>query len=168
VMPDGAQRQVLDYGRHSCFGAGTPVQTIVGPRLIETLQVGDRVLTQDTTTGALGYKPILVVHRNPPNATLRIKLQGQPIVASHFHRFWVAGRGWVMARDLKVGDPVRTLGDVAKVTAIQPEKVQLVYNLDVADDADFFVGSVGALVHDNTLPDLRLAPFDAPSVATVK
>ena len=23
-MPDGAQRQVLDYGRHSCFAAGTP------------------------------------------------------------------------------------------------------------------------------------------------
>ena len=32
----------------------------------------------------------------------------------------------------------------------------------VAEDADFFVGEGGALVHDNTLPDVRLAPFDAP------
>jgi hypothetical protein len=31
----------------------------------------------------------------------------------------------------------------------------------VADDNDFFVGRVGALVHDNTLPDLREKPFDA-------
>ncbi len=37
----------------------------------------------------------------------------------------------------------------------------LVYNLDVAEDADFFVGRRGVLVHDNTLPDLRERPFDA-------
>jgi hypothetical protein len=37
-------------------------------------------------------------------------------------------------------------------------------HIDVADDADFFAGSVAALVHDNTLPDLRQAPFDAPPV----
>ena len=48
------------------------------------------------------------------------------------------------------------------VEAVEADKVQLVFNLDVADDADFFAGNVGALVHDNTLPDPRLAPFDAP------
>ena len=72
-----------------------------------------------------------------------------------------------MARDLKVGDPIRTLGGVAKVTAIESERVQPVFNLDVADDADFFAGSVAALVHDNTLPDLKQTPFDLPSVATL-
>ena len=73
-----------------------------------------------------------------------------------------------MARDLKPGDPVRTLGGIAPVESIEADKVQLVYNLDVADDADFFAGDLGALVHDNTLPDPRLAPFDAaptPAVA---
>jgi Pretoxin HINT domain len=161
AVPEGAARQILDYGRRSCFGAGTPVRTIAGPRAIETLQVGDRVLTQDTTTGRLGYRPILTVHRNPPSPTFRIKLQGEPIVASPFHRFWVAGQGWVMARDLRAGDPIRTLGGVAPVESIEADAVQLVYNLDVADDADFFAGNVTALVHDNTLPDPRLAPFDA-------
>jgi hypothetical protein len=160
--------QLVAVRQMSCFGKGTAVRTIGGARPIESLSVGDLVLTQDTKTGKLGYRPILFVHRNPPSPTFRVDIDGQPVVASHFHRFWVAGRGWVMARDLKVGDPIRTLGDVAKVTAIEAEKVQLVFNLDVADDADFFVGTVGALVHDNTLPDLRLAPFDAPSVAAVR
>jgi len=41
--------------------------------------------------------------------------------------------------------------------------VQPVFNLDVAEDADFFAGKLGALVHDNTLPDLRIVPFDAPT-----
>jgi hypothetical protein len=153
---------------HSCFAEGTLVRTLDGPRPIDKIQVGDRVLTQNIKNGRLGYQPVIVVFHNPPSPTFRVTLGDDAIVTSPSHRFWVASRGWVMARDLKVGDPIRTLGDVAKVTAIEPEKVQLVYNLDVADDADFFVGSVGALVHDNTLPDLRLAPFDAPSVAAVK
>jgi hypothetical protein len=127
---------------------------------IESLQVGDRVLTQDTTNGTLGYKPVLVVHRNPPSATFRVKLQGQAIVASHFHRFWVAGQGWVLARDLKAGDPIRTLGGVAPVESIEADAVQPVFNLDVADSGDYFAGLAVALVHDNTLPDPRLAPFD--------
>ena len=155
--------EVVGYSRVSCFGAGTPVQTIAGPRPIETLQVGDLVLTQSTATGALGYQPILVRHHTPPSTTFRIKIEGDEIVSSDFHRFWVAGRGWVMARKLKAGDRIRTLGGVVPVEAVEPGKTEPVFNLDVAEDADFFAGRSAALVHDNTLPDPRLVPFDAPA-----
>ena len=67
------------------------------------------VLTQDIKTGALNYKPILVVHRNPPARTFRIGVGGEAVVSSEFHRFWKPGRGWVMALDLK---PVAARGDV--------------------------------------------------------
>ena len=146
----------------SCFGAGTLVQTLTGPRPIEQLQVGDVVLTQSTNSGALSYRAITVTHHNPPAPTFRVKLGDDTVVASHFHRFWIAGRGWVMARDLKVGDPVRTLGGIRPVDAVEEGRVELVYNLDIADDADFFAGASAALVHDNTLPDPRLVPFDLP------
>ncbi|SIO43120.1 HEAT repeat [Singulisphaera sp. GP187] len=148
--------------RISCFGAGTPVHTLAGIQPIESLNEGDRVLTQNLKTGALGYQPILVVHRNPPSPTYRIALGDETVISSHFHRFWKAGQGWVMARDLAPGDTVRTLGGLVRVKSIDPSDVQPVFNLDVADDADFFVGRQGALVHDNTLPALRQAPFDAP------
>ena len=152
----------------SCFGAGTLVHTLTGPRPIEQLQVGDLVLTQSTATGALGYHPITVTHHNPPAPTFRVGLGDDTVVASHFHRFWIAGRGWVMARDLKVGDPVRTLGGVRPVDLVEAGQVELVYNLDIADEADFFAGTAAALVHDNTLPDPRLVPFDAAgSVAPI-
>ena len=45
---------------------------------------------------------------------------------------------------------------------------QRVYNLDVADEADFFAGSVAALVHDISLPDLKRRPFDAPPAVAAK
>ncbi len=154
----------IEFARFSCFGAGTLVRTMSGPLPIERLKVGDLVLTQSTSTGALGYQPILVTHHNPPSATFRIKLGDDVIVASHFHRFWVARRGWVMARDVKAGDPVRTLGGIRAVDSVESGKVELVYNLDIAEDADFFAGTAAALVHDNSLPDPRLVPFDLPKV----
>jgi hypothetical protein len=163
VTPVAQSFQGIGYRRMSCFGAGTPVQTVDGLRPIESLKVGDLVLSQSIDTGALAYKPILVVHHNPPSPTFRIKVEGEAIISSYFHRFWVAGRGWVMARDLKAGDAVRTLGGVVKVDSVEDDKTQLVYNLDVAEAADFFVGKLGALVHDNTLPDPRLVPFDGPA-----
>ncbi len=145
----------------SCFGAGTLVRTLTSLEPIETLKVGDSVLTQITRTGALAYKPILVVHHNPPSKTFHITLGAETVVSSEFHRFWKAGQGWVMARDLKEGDLIRTLDGPVKVTQIERGEVVPVYNLDVAEDSDFFVGHRGVLVHDNTLPDLRERPFDA-------
>ena len=67
---------------------------------------GEAVLTQNTTTGAhLSYQPVVVAYHNPPNATFRIDLGNDSIVATGIHRFWKAGHGWVMARELKARRP---------------------------------------------------------------
>lgn len=144
----------------SCFGGGTLVHTLDGTRAIETLEVGDRVLSQDVRTGALGYQPITFVHHNPPSPTFLVKVGGDTIVSSPFHRFWVVGKGWVMARDLKGGETLRLLDGPAHVESVDPGPVQPVFNLDVAEMHDFFAGSAAVLVHDNTLPETRIVPFD--------
>jgi hypothetical protein len=146
----------------SCFAAGTLVRTLSGPRPIEDVQVGDRLLTRDTESGALSYQPVLVVHHNPPSKTLRITLENEAIVSSVFHRFWRAGKGWAMARDLQPGDVLRTLSGQARVVSVEEDQVQPVFNLDVAENQTFFVGQEGALVHDNTVPSPRDRRFDVP------
>ncbi len=152
---------------HMCFKGGTPVHTLSGLQAIETVQVGDRVLTQDVATGALSYQPVLAVFHNRPAATLRIKTDAESIAATLIHRFWKAGSGWVMARDLKPGDALRTLGGTAVVQAVESDQVQPVFNLQVADGSSFFVGTVGTLAHDNSVTEPVSAPFDAPpSLAT--
>jgi Pretoxin HINT domain len=152
--------------QHSCFAEGTPVRTISGLRPIETIKIGDQVLMQDTKTGALRFQPIVAVYHNPPNATLRIQFKGDSIVATGIHRFWKAGKGWVMARELKPGDEVRTLGGTTRVVSVSPDKVQRVYNLDVSGGSDFFVGREGTLVHDNSIVQPTPAPFDAVTQPT--
>jgi hypothetical protein len=146
----------------SCFVAGTLVRTLEGRRPIETVRVGDRVLTQDAQDGSLSFQPVMVVHHNAPAETIQVRLDSQEtITASTYHRFWRIGGGWAMARELKTGDALRTLNGGARVTSLDPGPVAPVFNLDVAQTRTFFVGEKDALVHDNTLPDPHLTGFDA-------
>jgi hypothetical protein len=148
---------------HACFAAGTSVRTIDGERPIESIRQGDLVLVQETKTGALSYQGIITAYHNPPNATLKIRLGSDTVVATGIHRFWKAGQGWTMARDLKAGDRVRTLEGVATVEAVDEDRVQPVFNLEVGEGHSFLVGKLGALVHDNSLVEPALDPFDSAS-----
>jgi len=148
--------------RHSCFAAGTLVRTLGGPRPIESIRIGDQVLSQDPKTGRLSFVPVVAVFHNEPAPTLRINLGGETIVATPIHRFWKAGEGWAMARYLKSGVAVRGLGGLTSVTSVEADRVQPVFNLQVAEGGSFFVGRQGTLVHDNSLVQPVPKPFDAP------
>ena len=153
--------QYLPYSVRTCFAAGTPVHGLDGTRPIEEIQVGDQVISQDAGTGALSFQPVVFVHRNPPANTLRLTLSdGQYVICSVYHRFWRANLGWAQARELKPGDSLRSLAGIVRVDRIEPDSVQPLYNLDVAGSRTFFVGRTSLLVHDNTLPDHRMKPFD--------
>jgi hypothetical protein len=151
---------------HACFAAGTMVHTGSGPRKIESISLGDRVLSQQASTGALSYQPVLATHINGPVETLRITIEsGEAIVATGIHRFWKAGKGWVMARDLGPGDSLRVLGGIATVRSVEAGPRQKVYNLDIAGNRNFLVGSAGLLVHDFSFVEPVVSPFDGQSAA---
>ena len=68
-----------------------------------------------------------------------------------------------MARDLKPGDIVRTVGGTVRVQSVERYKVLPVYNLNVAENRDFFVGKQGCLVYDYSIVQPVMAPFDQAS-----
>ncbi len=138
---------MVRYGP-SCFAEGTLVQTIDGTKRIESVAIGDRVLSQNTSTGALSFQPVLKTTVRPKARTYRIAIEGETIVATGIHRFWKAGKGWTMSRDLKAGDHLRMIGDAEAIRSVEPDASQIVYNLSVAENRNFFVGKAGALVHD--------------------
>jgi hypothetical protein len=93
--------------------------------------------------------------------TLRPTFGGETLLTTAVHRFWRVGEGWVMARDLKPGDIVRGLGGSSKVEAIAKDVVRPVFNLEVAESRDYFVGRDGVLAGDNTLQTERVSAFDS-------
>ncbi|AMV38052.1 polymorphic toxin-type HINT domain-containing protein [Planctomyces sp. SH-PL62] len=144
----------------SCFAGGTLVRTLRGDRPIEQIEPGDLVLGQDTTTGELHYKPVVEVLHNPPNWTYAIDLGRETVHPTGIHRFWKAGHGWVMARDLKPGDRLRTVGGTVEVVSAEKEKVQPVFNLLLSGGDNYCVGSLGLIAHDNGFVEPVAAPFD--------
>ena len=65
-----------------------------------------------------------------------------------------------MARELKAGDQLRMVGGIVAIESIETDKTQPVYNLDVALNRDFFVGTAGLLVHDFSFVQPVSEPFD--------
>ena len=138
-----------------CFVAGTPVVTQVGMKAIETIQPGDLVLNRDMDSGALRWKPVLRATTRPPAATLDLVLdegtsQAETFRCSTGHLFWVSGKGWKKASELKTGDILHGAQSPVRVSRIEKRPPALTYNLVVADAPNYFVGQHKVLTHDVT------------------
>ncbi len=140
------------FYRKECFAAGTPVSTERGPLPIERIQVGDRVLAKQVTTGELAYKPVLYTSVRRPMALVTLKIGDEPITCTGGHRFWVSGNGWVKARDLTPDARLHTATGNALVAAIAAGPSQETYNLVVDDFHTYFVGNARIMVQDLPLP----------------
>ncbi len=134
----------------SCFPAGTPVITQLGPTPIEKLEIGDRVLSQDQDSGELCFKPVLGTTIRPPADMLEVATAAGKIRLTKGHPFWIVGKGWRMAKELQSGDRVHTLHGSEMVEAVAPADAAAAYNLIVADFGTYFVGPAPILVHDNS------------------
>jgi hypothetical protein len=137
--------------RLDCLAAGTSVWTDRGPRTIESLRIGDRVLAQHIETGELAFQPVLATTVRPPKRLIRIDTREESIVSSGGHPFWVAGRGWVKARDLAPGDRLHDATGTTEIREVSEQSPAQTYNLIVADFHTYFVGAARVLSHDNTV-----------------
>lgn len=148
-----SQREGQSYVQWiSCFAGDTPVWTATGPRPIKEIQPGDRVLSQNATTGELAYKAVEMVTTRPPCPLIRVTVGGEEILATRGHPFWVVGKRWVMAKHLQVGDLLHSVSGPLAVERVDevptPEAwYEFAYNLQVEDFHTYFVGENQSLVH---------------------
>jgi RHS repeat-associated protein len=137
-----------------CFAAGTEVATENGPKAIEAIAVGDRVLSS-TEEGAVSYRPVTRVFER--NGAEEVALTftdargvGAAIVTTPEHPFRVASGEWVVAGRLYIGDNVVTAeGGLATLSAaLSLEKSGNVYNFEVEGTHSYFVGTAKLWVHN--------------------
>jgi hypothetical protein len=133
----------------SCFVKGTPVWTKTGQRPIETVEIGDLVLSQNVDTGELKYQPVIGRTIRPPSEIVALTFDHEKLRATRGHLFWVAGTGWRMAKELTADDRLHSLDRSMQVVTAKTDGEAEAFNLVVADFDTYFVGERGLLVHDN-------------------
>ena len=139
-------------GKELCFVAGTPVKTDQGDIPIEQIKAGDYVYAENPETGEKGLKRVLQTFENEISELVHVSANGEEIVTTPGHPFYVPNIGWVGADELKAGD-LLVLYDGKQVTV---EKVTLehlstpvkVYNFEVEDFHTYYVGDSSVLVHN--------------------
>jgi hypothetical protein len=155
---------------NSCFAAGTPVVTEYGPKAIEEIHLGDRVLSQDVESGELAFKPVFKTTVRPPVPLMKITTDRGDLVCTGGHPFWVNGESWLYARELQPGMRFHSIDGASEILAVADAgREDKAYNLIVADFHTYFAGDGKVLSHDNTprAPTNALVPGLMPDYVSV-
>ena len=142
--------QVIEVG--ACFVAGTKIQTPDGEVNIEDIQAGDQVFACNVDTGEVGVKEVKQTFVREVNILVHVFVGEEEIITTTNHPFYVVGRGFVKAEDLRIGYTLLQLdGSTEKISRIVVENLGApvkVYNFEVEDWHTYYVTNAGMLVHN--------------------
>lgn len=136
-----------------CFTKDTLVYTAQGLLEISKIKVGDKVFSYNQANGHISLNTVLNVFVNRVKTKLtKIQVNGNWITSTSSHPFYNISNGWVKAKDLNIGDYLLNVeNEAVKVEDIQGyeenEKIS-VYNLEVENNHNYFVGENNILVHN--------------------
>lgn len=137
----------------ACFVAGTLVLTTVGLIEIEKLRVGDKIIAADPNSFEAGEKTILKAFERKVDKLVHLTINGEKIVTTDNHPFYVQERGFIQAGSLLVGDKlVNVNGEDLIVESYEIEltnELVTVYNFKVEDYHTYFVGENAVWVHND-------------------
>jgi hypothetical protein len=151
----------------NCFVAGTPVETPDGPKPIETLQVGDEVLTVDQAKpgAAVRVGRVTRVFQNlaPVLAWLTLST-GDVLGTTPGHEVWTVEDGWTFVWRVHAGDRLLDeAGQPVVITDLQFDAGSTpVYNIEVDGTYTYFAR--GVWVHNNSCSLAAKLALDAHHV----
>ena len=134
-----------------CFAAGTLVTLGDGSRkAIETVHVGDLVLSQREDGGALRAQRVSHIWEHTVQRTLLLNFSnGEQLETTKEHRICVEGGGFVSAGRLRPGAALNTpANNVVLRDAKERSATTQVYNLEVENFHTYFVGDNLVWVHN--------------------
>ena len=136
-----------------CFVAGTLVLTANGLIAIEAIKTGDKVYAADADTLEVSLQTVLETYIRETSKLVHITVNGEEIISTYDHPYYVKGKGFVSAEALWIGaELVDNNGQVLRVEQIYREILDnervKVYNFKVDEWHTYYVGNSGVLVHN--------------------
>ena len=127
-------------------------ETEAGLKTIEENEGGDKVLAYDEETGDNDCKPVVKLFRNETKEWYHIFADGEEIVCTGGHPFYVVGKGFIEARKLKVSEKLLLSSGkeviIEKVEVETLTEAETTYNFEVADFHTYYVSDSKVLVHN--------------------
>ena len=136
----------------ACFIAGTMVLTATDFVAIEKLAAGDKIISTNPDTLETAEKTVLETYVRQVNKLVHITINGEEIVTTDNHPFYVQGRGFINAGNLLVGDKLVSVNGedliIEDYYLELTEEPVSVYNFQVEDFHTYFVGDCAVWVHN--------------------
>ena len=141
-----------NVAKGKCFVAGTAILTASGFVAIENIRAGDWVPATDPETGETALKQVVQTFVRESDELIHIHVNGEEIITTPTHPFWVPQKGWTDVVLLRAGDYLQLLnGEYVVIERIQHELLEVpvtVYNFEVEDFHTYFVTQSSILVHN--------------------
>ena len=130
------------------------------------------VYAHNPDTGETELKEVVQTFVRETSELVHIKVNGEEIITTPTHPFWVPQKGWTDAIQLRAGDRLQLLnGEYVIIEQVQHEILEApvtVYNFEVEDFHTYYVGDTSVLVHNKCtnepfVPDeywMRNAPLN--------
>lgn len=138
-----------------CFVSGTPVLTVLGYKAIEEIREGDLVWSEDPETGKRALKTVVQTFVRESNELVNIYVNGESIVATPEHPFYVLSQGWTSAIELRTGDVLSSQNGEKEYATVDKIRYEIldnpvkVYNFEVDGFHTYYVGNNSILVHNS-------------------
>ncbi|UQZ32236.1 hypothetical protein C2I18_00955 [Paenibacillus sp. PK3_47] len=124
------------------------------------------------SNGELAYKEVTALYRNQRDDIIKLHVGEQVVETTDNHPFWVEGKGWVFADELRVGDKLQKADGsnltIDKVEFVKLEKPITVYNFTVADFHTYYVTDLGIWVHNTECNLTRVWDLEGTGDAITK
>ncbi len=151
----------------TCFVAGTMILTANGLVAIENIRAGDIVISTNPDTMETAEKRVVETYVRTDTKLIHLVVNGEEIITTETHPFYVNKRGFINAGELKVGDELLDVNN--NILLIENYTVEItaepttVYNFQVEDFHTYFVGERCIWVHNasETYNQLRKVSPDA-------
>ena len=150
---------ILVHNKGGCFLAGTKVITKDGYKDIDKIEVGDIVLSYNEITKKNEYNEVTKIFVHDPkdidDKLYTLTFDDNSIVkATSPHRFYIRRNNknmWIAAEELKINDEVLYVdGKYHKIIKIICSELKnTVYNFEVKNNHNYYVGKQGILVHND-------------------
>ena len=146
------------YNESVCFVAGTKVLTETGLVNIEDMQVGMKVYSYNEETKEVELKEVVRTFINKADKGItEVTVKGNVIESTSGHEYYEVNRGWTSACELKEGDVVLNSNNeeviIEKVETTEfTGELTTVYNMEVKDNHNYYVGENNILVHNASSP----------------